>query len=180
VSDNFGGGIASTQGPATLVDSIVSDNSGGGGGAGIFSAYGATLSLTRTSVTGNSSPYDGGGIYANDSAVTITSSPVSGNTAAYNGGGLVARFSTVTITDSTVGGNTATGSGGGIFNVDSSSVTLGGATRIEWNHAVLGGGGGIWSSGSPVTASPGWTGTVANNTPDNCEPTMVLGGTTCS
>jgi len=77
-----------------------------------------------------------------------------------------------------VSGNTAGSSGGGIFNSSSATLTLTGATDIQTNTARSSGGG-IANIGS-VTAAADWTGSVSGNSPDNCEPTLILGGTTCT
>ena len=90
------------------------DNTSGYGGGGIFNGYG-TLSLTNSTVSGNTATYDGGGIF-NYGTLTLTNSTVSGNSAAFYGGGIFNEYG-LTLTNSTVSGNTATYyGGGGIFN----------------------------------------------------------------
>ena len=60
-------------------------------------------------------PSLGGGIY-NGGTLTLTNSTVSGNSAGYGGGIFNAGTGTLTLTNSTVSANTATNSGGGIYN----------------------------------------------------------------
>ncbi len=84
-----------------------------GGGGGMY-AFFSTVTLTDSTVSGNSAPFDeraaghGGGVLAVHSTVTLADSTVSGNSAGYHGGGVYANSSTVTLTDSTVSGNSAT------------------------------------------------------------------------
>jgi cysteine-rich repeat protein len=75
-------------------------------------------------VSGNSAGR-GGGIfnhYYSDGPITLTNSTVSGNSASQEGGGIFNYYEPVTLTNSTVTGNSA-GEGGGIFSV-SGPVTL--------------------------------------------------------
>jgi CSLREA domain-containing protein len=123
--------VSATSGTVSVTDSTVSDNtissSGNNSGAGIDTTGGqAALTLTRTTVSGNSitagTSTAAGGIAAGDSTgnpdLTITASTISGNSLNSGtsfgtlGGGIVAvGAGTQTIVNSTVSGNTA-GSGG--------------------------------------------------------------------
>ena len=83
----------------------------------------------------------GGGI-SNFSTLTITNSTISGNTADENGGGIFNRGTNLTI-NSTISGITADGKGGGIFNVSgciSIEVNLIINSTIRYNRAGIGGG----------------------------------------
>jgi CSLREA domain-containing protein len=115
----------------------------GGGvdtGAGIF-ADGATLFVIRSVVRDNTGTGTarGGGIEVADGALTITDSTVSGNSA-FNGGGLAIDVSSFTMERSTVSGNTAAGNSGGgmVFSNDSGTGSFTGTIRnstISGNHA---------------------------------------------
>ncbi len=115
----------------------------GSSGGGILN--GGTVTLTNSTVSGNtasSGSGSGGGIY-NFGTATLTNSTVSGNTASSGGlgGGGIYNNGTVTLTNSTVSGNTATGSGGsggGIRNFGG-TVTLTNVT-VSGNTASIGGG----------------------------------------
>ena len=74
-----------------------------------------TVSLNNLTIENgdDTSGVFGGGIF-NDGTLTLTNSTVSGNTATYYGGGIY-NYGTVTLTNSTVSGNSANW-GGGIFN----------------------------------------------------------------
>jgi hypothetical protein len=96
------------------------------------------LTLQVTTVTGDMTPDSGGGI-RNSGTLTLTSSTVSGNSAAYGGG--VSNYGTVTLSNTTVSGNSALheyGTGGGIQN--RGTLTLGEST-VSGNSARFSGGG---------------------------------------
>jgi len=110
-----------------------------------------TLTLTSSTVSGNSTNSSGGGVH-NSGTLTITSSTVSGNSAAGNGfGGGVFNSGTLTLTSSTVSGNSAAGNGigGGVFNLGTLTLTN---TTVSGNSAGGNGGngrgGGVFNSGT--------------------------------
>jgi predicted outer membrane repeat protein len=108
---------------ATLTNSTVSGNSTGTNGGGIYA--GAT-NLTNSTVSGNSAGNIGGGLFAG--TATMTNSTISGNSAGSEGGGL--RAATATLLNCTVAENSAhTGGGlfhepGGTFSVRNTIVAL--------------------------------------------------------
>ncbi|MHB8626739.1 MAG: choice-of-anchor Q domain-containing protein [Aggregatilineales bacterium] len=117
-----------------------------GPGGGIYNA--GTLTITNSSISGNSGDSGstggiGGGIF-NQGALTVSNSTVSGNSAAY-GGGIANRYNgTLTISNSTIFGNSVGVGGGGIFNdgpltIDNSTVSSNSATTY---------GGGIFNQGT--------------------------------
>jgi filamentous hemagglutinin family protein len=150
-----GGGINNSGGgTVTLTNSTVSGNTSTNNGGGIFSN--GALTLTNSTVSGNTAVNFGGGILGSGS-VTLTNSTVSGNTAGNDGGG-IAGVGDVTLTNSTVSGNTSTNNGGGIRG--DGDVTLTNST-VSGNTATFDGGG-IWGFiGGTITNS-----TIANNTAD--------------
>ncbi|MEO5625791.1 MAG: choice-of-anchor Q domain-containing protein [Dokdonella sp.] len=106
-SGGNGGGIHA-QAAVTLTNTSVDDNfaSGSGGGVnvagtqGSVTATGSTISRNTSDGTGN-----GGGI--NAKTVTLTNSTISGNTSASNGGGIYAQNATLaycTIAENTLSG----------------------------------------------------------------------------
>jgi hypothetical protein len=119
------GGFPPDISTLTVTNSTISGNSAGGGGGGIYNSEG-TVTLTNSTISGNQTK-DGGGIY-ND-----------GNSSIFiNGGGILNR-GIVTLTNSTISGNSAYSvAGGGIYN-DGASVTLVNTT-ISGNQAIWGGG----------------------------------------
>jgi len=112
-----------------------------GGTHRVFSvAANITTELRGMAITGGASETNGGGIQ-NAGVLTVTNSTVSGNTANGAGGGIYSRydFSVLTVTNSTVSGNDARGgsSGGGIYNAGTGAVTN---STVSDNFANQGGG----------------------------------------
>jgi hypothetical protein len=124
-------------------------------GGGIRAPGGGTVTLTNSTVTGNTAGGNGGGVAA-AGAVTVTNSTVSGNTASVNGGGVGAN-GVITVTNSTISSNTAS-TGGGV--AASAVVTVTNST-FSGNAAPAGSGGGVAGTSIPVTAT---NSTFTNNT----------------
>jgi len=141
-----GGGILNNGGTLTVTNSTLSGNTATAGGGGGILNNGGTLTVTNSTLSGNTATSNGGGIF-NNGTLTVTNSTLSGNTA--NGGGGIASSGTTTVTNSTLSGNSATASGGGIGS--SGLLTVTGST-LSGNSATDGGG--IGSSGAlTVTGS---------------------------
>ncbi len=134
-----GGGVENL-GTLTLTQSTVSGNSADRYGGGLRNA--GTLTLTHSTVSGNSAPF-GGGVYSTGTA-TLTHSTVSGNSAAGGccggrGGGILTLGGTLTLTNSTVSGNSTDGQGGGLSHA--------GATLSLTNSTVSGNSAGSYGGG---------------------------------
>jgi hypothetical protein len=198
-STQFGGGIEADLGSSlTLIDSTVSGNTAGSSGG--IDMFRAKATLINSTVTGNhatrapgSNP-DGcgfgdplvlyscaGGIWNYQGTLALVDSTVSGNTAAYRGGGVASyvRFvdgnpvSGLTILSGTasISSNTAVDRGGGIWaNTTFASTTIG---------VVAADGSATYKDPISGTTLPAWTGSIAGNTPDQCSPTLTIGGATC-
>jgi predicted outer membrane repeat protein len=105
----------------------------GGSGSLIKTAYGTTgvcgggvlnygtLTLTGSTVKGNTAKFLGGGIY-NVGTLRVSGSTISGNTAGYGGG--FYNYGTTKVEGSTLTKNTAANSGGAIYSCCSSKTTL--------------------------------------------------------
>jgi hypothetical protein len=116
-----GGGIAN-YGGITVSDSTLAGNSAQGYGGGIYNQ--GTLTLTNSTLSDNAAVAwfgQGGGIY-NLGTLTLTNSTLSGNTAQFDGGGIFDR-GTLLLTNTTLSGNTA-GYAGGVDNYGSGVTTL--------------------------------------------------------
>jgi len=193
----FGGGIEADLGSSlTLIDSTVSGNTAGGSGG--IDMFRAKATLIDSAVTGNhatrapSTVSDGcnfadvyyacaGGIWNYQGTLALVDSTVSGNTAAYRGGGIASyvRFvdgnpvSGLTILSgaTSISSNTAGDQGGGIFASTTSASTTIGVVAAD----------GTATYKDPISAStlPAWTGSISGNTPDQCSPTLTIGGATC-
>jgi CSLREA domain-containing protein len=75
---------------------------------------GETLELKELTVADGRAGFDGGGI-VNAGTLTVTDSTISGNSAGIGAGGGILNFGTLTVTNSTFSGNDGD-SGGGIYN----------------------------------------------------------------
>lgn len=114
-----GGAGVYTGENATLVlrDSTVRDNVvDGGPGGGLYGSFGSTVTVERSTISGNTASDVGGGIRSLGD-LSLATSTLSGNTATgWHGGGAFQTDGTMTITSSTVTGNSAPGgTAGGLF-----------------------------------------------------------------
>ena len=135
------GGAIYNSGKLTVTDCAISGNiatstgSLGGNGGGIYTAGGATLTVVRSTFSGNNVIYFGGGIY-NDGTFTAINCTFSSNNAS-RGGGIISRFnngvSSMTLRNCTIANCTASSTSGGSGD----------------------GGGGIYAEGGAAAASRG-------------------------
>jgi parallel beta-helix repeat protein len=131
-----------SSGILTINNSTLSKNSTSGGGGGVFNGKGASLTVSGSTLLGNTAPVflggGGGGVY-NAGSLTINDSTLSGNSASDGGG--IANFGSLTIKKrSTLSGNSSSG-GGGIYN--QGSLTVSGSTLS--GNSSSGGGGGVYN-----------------------------------
>ncbi|MDX6652531.1 MAG: hypothetical protein QOJ38_1312 [Solirubrobacterales bacterium] len=114
-----GGGL---RGAADLTDTTVLRNVAGGLGGGTFTDNG-TLALVQSTIAGNDSGLDGGGVYLTSGSggtSEITNTTISGNEAKGSGGGIATDQGTTELANVTINRNTADsdslggGAGGGI------------------------------------------------------------------
>jgi CSLREA domain-containing protein len=119
-----GGGIYNNGGTLTVTNSTLSGNTAPlGNGGGIYNNAG-TLTVTNSTLSGNPIPNgNGGGIYNNAGALTITNSTLATNSAFFGGGIYNNSSGTLTVTNGTFSGNSATYYSGGIYN-DNGSLHL--------------------------------------------------------
>jgi CSLREA domain-containing protein len=129
VADNRGSGIVNVGAMfrdlfAQITNSTIARNSTTDDGGGIANTYGGSLTITKSTIVGNSAANGGGisneGRLRASASITITNSTVSGNSASYAGGGIYNRVgyevpNYVSLTNSTVVHNSAE-VGGGIYN----------------------------------------------------------------
>jgi fibronectin-binding autotransporter adhesin len=151
-SSSSGGSIAinTSSGTLPITDSTISGGSSGaqGGGIRFSSAAGATLSLTRCTVSGNICVLSGGGLYVPSATLNVTDSTISGNTVtgSVGGGGIFTYTGTINITNSTISGNAASGAlvlGGGGIRVSGGTLTIDNSTITGNSAASSAGAGGI-------------------------------------
>ena len=153
-----GGGIELFDGTLTVTDSTISSNrltdtSDFRSGGGIWTGL-SVVDLTRSTVTGNSSPEYGGGIGFSGgpgSSMTLRDSTVEGNRATVSGGAIRSDAyygdAVLVVDGSTIAGNTAGQSGGGVDAVGmhgfTSSLVVTGSTVAANVTAARGVGGGL-------------------------------------
>lgn len=155
-ADGKGGGIYVTaDGALVMTDSILTNNTSGQHGGGIYSEGSVTITnseILTNSASSTTTFVRGGGINNTSGTLTITSSEITGNTAestannTFGGGVYSFENSTTTVTNSTISGNTVSSDvgsdsfGGGSFVYDNTAtVTLKHATVAD-NTAEAGGG----------------------------------------
>lgn len=154
-----GAGINST-GSLTLDRMTLTNNSTSGSednsGGAIYShdTVGASLTIIRSTISGNTGSY-GGGI-SSRGPLTVRDSTISGNTATFRGGGIY-TVGTTNIVNSTISGNHANEHGGGIYTVGgtvglhSSTVAINRANGDADDTPGVGYGGGVYISAGTVT-----------------------------
>ena len=131
-----GGGLdgAGDLGTIRVVRSRIENNSSGDGAGGIDADANRVI-VKQSSVAGNTTQEDGGGLLGTGSGtIRISSSTFSGNRAlggGSDGGGLYFDGPTVSISNSTISGNRTTLNGGGIVAQDGADVTLNAVTVVR-------------------------------------------------
>ena len=149
-----GGGLQNNGGHLTVSGCTINANTALGNGAGI-ETLGGSLSVVKSTVSGNSTPAGGasGGIHSSSSTATIDSSTISGNSANYGGGITHSGVGILmTITNSTISGNSARINGGGVSVVQGDLVvrhsTITG-NRADSDGNGTGNGGGLFVAYNP-------------------------------
>lgn len=146
-----GGGILNNNNALTLDEVAVSANTAADVG-GVF-GIGGTLTITDSTVSGNSARQNAEGIGQADGTANITNSTISGNQAAgFSGGVAMQGAGTMNIQSSTIAFNTSTQPGGGIL-----TSAAGGTPTVNVKNTI-----------------------VSNNTTTNCSTTAPLDGTITS
>ncbi|HEY6761158.1 MAG TPA: Ig-like domain repeat protein [Baekduia sp.] len=116
-----GGGIEN-RGTLTVKRSTLSGNSAPNGG-GIANDAGATLTVQDSTFSDNTTSGVGGGAIISLGTTTVERSAIVHNTAPLNGGGInVQPSGTATVTSSTIAENTSGGLGGGLSNLGTLAV----------------------------------------------------------
>ena len=124
----------------TVQNGFTSSSSGGG----IYNA--GTLTINRSTITGNTARFGGGVTSAG--TLTIMNSTLSSNTARSGGGAYIGGGGDFTLTNSTLSGNSASdGDGGGVYIGGGGDLTLTNST-LSGNGASREGGGVYRASGT--------------------------------
>jgi hypothetical protein len=163
----------SPTGNLTLTTTIAFTNGSSADNGGGILNFGA-VTLTNSSLSGNSTLLNGGGLANADTpngtapAATFTRSPVTNNSALLNGGGIYnglrGTLTTTGVSGSPmfVTGNSGS-QGAGIAAVSSTATTLT-QTAVTANNALLTAGG-VYRVGGTMTTT---NSPISANTPNNC------------
>jgi hypothetical protein len=141
VADNraFDGGGIRNLGSMQIAGSTITGNEAQGGpGGGISLALNSSAVISSSTVSGNTTDQEGGGI-SNLGTLVFRDGTISGNQAGSFGGGIDTSGHSIVV-NSTVSGNEAARDGGGIRNTGSLRLT---SATIADNRAPAGIGGGI-------------------------------------
>jgi hypothetical protein len=179
-----GGGIIASGGSMTITDSAITGNVTGlcggclnmKGGGGIWVNSSTNVSITNTTISGNTSQgggsgYGGGISQEGSTLITVTGSTISGNAATHRGGGISGQ--NMAIRNSTITGNTAVNQGGGIVGGGGSQITITGST-IAGNSTTNFAGEDIQTDGTVTYAASIISGT--GNGHGNCSGSLVSTG----
>jgi len=159
ITDGGDSGIYNSYAAAlTVQNSTVSGNNSTAGTSGIFNDYNASLTIIGSTISGNSGAY-GAIVSEPGGTVSVSDSTISGNTASNNGGGgILSGGTSVTVLNSTITGNSAY-SGGGIL-IDAGALTLTNSivagniaqtTDPDINGAATDGGGNVIGDGTGLS-----------------------------
>ena len=142
-------------------------------GGGIYVGESSRLTLVASVVAGNQAVL-GGGIF-NNGLLTLVRSTVSGNTSSDEGGGILSEGQRLTIVRSTISGNRANGFGGGVFVCSSSAcpgnLTLRSSTITDNQAAEQAGGlymNEFWATGTAFNTIIAGNRGLASNTSIEC------------
>jgi hypothetical protein len=194
-SSGPGGGIYVFFGTVglTVRNCTISDNTAGTeaaspfrDGGGISVGFGASLLLENSTVSGNASPTEGGGVYVYRNAAvtwTLRNSTISGNIAGHGGGGIFARSpgtggnGTLLVQNSTIANNSANGTdagdgGGGIGQAGPGGSLSLESTIVANNSAAIAPDvqGAVTANFSLIRNQTAATITGANNLPAGTDP----------
>ena len=111
----IGGGIWSRESTVTLTGSTISGNTAGGNGGGIYQLN-DSLTVNTTTIHRNTASNSGAGIFSNGGTATVQNSMVLQNVATISAGGIEKRNGTLNVTNSTLQLNKSSKYGGGIWS----------------------------------------------------------------
>ena len=136
--ESVSGGVVSIAAVSTNISGVNIQNGIAHDGGGIYVAPNGGLTLTNSTVSGNSTTFIEGGGILNSGSLTLINSTVSSNFGNKHGGG-ISNGGTLVIINSTISGNSAGQfEGGGIYNSNATMILN---STISGNSAGTDGGG---------------------------------------
>jgi hypothetical protein len=139
----FGGGIFNNDATMSIASSLITGNSAAGGAGIVNNMLSSTMDVTDSTISENTTTTDVAAGIQNIGTLTILRSTISGNKTHSNGGG-IENLNTLTMINSTVSGNESKGDGGGIYNpgtLNLNNVTISKNTADSENDGAGDGGG---------------------------------------
>jgi len=144
-----GGGIVARADTAILERVTISGNKALGSNGGGFTMYNvADARIIDSKISGNQADNQGGGLHIDGTtALSVTRSTISGNSVGRGGGAFVEATASAEFVDTTVSGNIAN-TGGGIYAADTGAVTLLSSTVADNGTALSTSPGGVANEGT--------------------------------
>lgn len=175
---SFGGGIHNEGGTVNIVATNITNNRSVWG-SGVYQ-NGGTMNITDSIISGNSSRGGvGGGVY-NTATLTTSRSSISGNVGYDEGGGIynegVLRLTQTTVSLNKLELGNVTGAGGGIYNASTANALILNSTISSNNvpaRNVLGGG--VFTQGSLTLVNS----TITANRGSSAGGLRCFSGSTC-
>jgi predicted outer membrane repeat protein len=155
----YGGGICCTSSSPTIMNNIITRNTGYHGG-GIMSYMGASPTISNNLICNNQAETFGGGIYFTSATGTATQNSILNNSASSGGGIACAYNSHPTIHNNTISNNSAE-CGGGLFTYYGSNPSIT-SNNITKNVAVDFGGGLCCDDSAPTVTGNSFVQNSAN------------------
>lgn len=160
-------GFPSTPSRLTLTNSTLQGNTAAFGG-GLEASEGSIVTVQNTQFLANQASDRGGAIQNDDFAqMMIDQSTIDGNSAP-NGAGGIFNYGDLSVTNTTISNNQTSGSGGGVFSDIKPGIPLSSGTTNLSNVTISGNqaneGGGVQSNQGNTTIA---STTIANNTATN-------------
>ena len=140
------GAVEAGAGPISIARSKLVGNVASASGGALYLDTEEPVRIIRSTIADNQAQNGpGGGIDLNNGTLSVQGSTIAGNSTTSNGGGIVS-FGELTVVNSTVAGNRADVNGGGIFSQGDASLN---AVTTVRNSAGEDGGGLLYAAGGP-------------------------------
>lgn len=141
--------VVQPGGAGTEISGVNIEGGWGAEGSGILVTNHSDLTVRDSNISGNYAWYGGGGIAGGyDTRIVLINTTVHGNMTSSNGGGIYVRSGEIVLRNSTVSGNFAWGEGGGIYGESGRVRIILESTTVTGND-TFGRVGGVFLRGEP-------------------------------